>query len=176
MFAYQEEPNPLNVKLLPNIDVKKDDLPIAYPYVPRICKEQGYMFIWYGTPESDPDLVEDCLRVKNEPQWISCEESWKIETGIALIYPYKNEIIIGAVKTPGYMKKRTSAEIRNVLRHMWRDIIHMFGDKKIICPSGSYFEYLHMSMSQIKIPHEAYHWKIMKQNGFKRDGHYWIRN
>jgi hypothetical protein len=159
----------------PDIDFKLDDISIAHPYVPRICKEQGHMLIWWGTAETDPDLLEECLQVKDEAQWITCEDRWKIEKGIALIYPYTEEVIIGALKTPGYFHRRTNIAQRAFLRKMWADVICMFGNRKLICPSGGYFNYLHLSINQKRIPHEAYHRELMKQFKFRREGDFWIR-
>lgn len=175
MYEYEKESKPLNVQLLPNIDVLPDNLPVEYPYVPRLCKEKGHMLIWYGTKETESDIAEDCLKVKKEFQWISCSEEWKIEKAVVLLWPYENEVILGAVKYPGYMKKRSKVEIRNLLRQIWKDLIIMFGDRKIICPTGSYFDYIHLYMNQMRIAHESYHWKIMKQNKFVREGDFWIR-
>jgi hypothetical protein len=173
MYEYSEESNPLNVTLLPNIEIQQDYLPVAHPYVPRICSNRGYFFIWYGTPQTDPDLVP--FVSKGEPQWVNCNNQDHIELGVALVYPYETEYIIGSVKTAGYVNTRGRVGVRNMLRRIWDDLTIMLGDKKMICPSGSYFELLHMVMNQKRIPHEAYHWKIMKQHGFKREGEFWIR-
>lgn len=176
MYEYNKGPNPLNLLYTPNnIDFKLDDLPIAHPYVPRICDEKGHMLIWWGTAETDPDLVRDCLRAKNEPQWITCDDIHKIEKGVSLIYPYEDEVIIGALKIPGYFNLRINIEQRAFLRKMWADVVDMFGSKKIICPSGGYFNYLHLSINQMRIPREAYHREVMKQFKFRREGYFWIR-
>lgn len=175
MYEYSEPSNQLKVKLLSGIDVVPDSLPVLYPYVPRICKEQGHMLIWYGTHETDSDLILDCLVSKNESQWITASQEWMIEKGVALVYPYEDEVILGTVKYAGYLKKRSNVEIRKFIRHMWKDLLTMFGDKKIICPTGSYLEELHSKMNNYKIPRETYHWKIMKQNGFIKHSNYWIR-
>ncbi len=176
MYEYSKGPNPLNLLCKPiDIDFKLDNIPVAYPYVPRICAETGHILIWFGTADTDPDLVEECLRVKNEPQWITCDNICKIEKGVALIYPYDDEIIIGSLKTPGYFHLRTTVNQRSFLRKMWTDVISMFGDRKIICPSGGYFNYLHLSINQIRIPREAYHRELMKQFKFRREGDFWIR-
>lgn len=165
----------MSVQLPSHIEIQLDNLPVAYPYVPRICKEQGYFFIWFGDQVSDSDLIEGWMKSDGEEQWVRCSQPDRIEKGVALIYPYDDHIIIGSVKIAGYMRVRSQAENRKYLKSMWTDIVAMFGDKTIICPSGSYFEHLHMEMNQKKIPHEAYHWKVMQQHQFKRDGQFWIR-
>jgi hypothetical protein len=159
-----------------NIDFKLDEIPLAHPYVPRICKEQGHILIWWGTPETDGDLFFPSLEAKNEAQWVTCTEPYKIEKGVALIYPYDNEIIIGSLKVPGYYHlKRSSSDQRNWLRKMWKDVIEMFGDKRIICPSGGWLNNLHMKINNERIPREPYHREIMKQFQFRRNGDFWIR-
>lgn len=177
MYEYNKGPNPLNLLCRPNdIDFKLDIIPVAYPYVPRICEEQGHMLVWWGTAETDPDLLEECLRVKDEAQWITCNDKWKIEKGVALIYPYEEHVIIGALKIPGYFHLRTSVAQRAFLRKMWADVISMFGNRTLICPSGGYFNYLHLSINQKRIPREAYHRELMKQFNFRRKEDFWIRN
>ena len=176
MYEYSKETNILLPKILPsNIEIQKDNLPIQYPYVPRICAEQGYFLIWFGDEINDSDLIKGWIETHDEPQWVRCLDKNRIEKGVALIYPYEDEIIIGSVKLAGYMRVRSSIENRNFLRLMWDNIISMFGDKTIICPSGMYLEKLHLHMNQKKIPHEAYHWKLMQQHKFKRVGDYWVR-
>lgn len=175
MYEYKEATSLLSINLPQNVDVKLDNLPLKEPYIPRICDRQAHMFIWWGTKESDPDIFEQTLKNKKEQQWITCEEDWKLEKGIAMIHIYENEIIIGSIKYSGVLKIKPISEVRNLLRKMWSDIIYMFGDKKIIVPSGSYFEHLHLVMNQKKIQHEPYHKELMQQFGFKRKGDYWIR-
>jgi hypothetical protein len=176
MYDYEASPNTLDVKLLNNIDDVLDNIPTTYPYVPRLCKETGHMLIWWGTKDSDPDIAADCFKVKTEEQWITCKELWKVEKAIALVWPYENEVIVGTVKYPGYMKKRSKIEIRSWLRKVWFDVVLMFGDKRIVCPSTTYLNSIHMYMNQMTISHEAYHHKMMKKYGFKRyNEDFWIR-
>ena len=166
----------MNLKeTLPNVDIKLDYLPSIHPYVPRLCKQRGYFFLWHGTPESDGDILEDSRNAKGESQWVYSDDPNKIEKAIALIYPYDDEIIIGTVKYPGYMKKRSKAERTKLLKSVWNDIIILFGDKRIICPSGTYFDYLHLCINQKRAPHEAYHRRIMKSYNFVKHDEYWVR-
>lgn len=178
MLEYSKDARSLNPRCyLPNIDFKLDELPLAHPYVPRICDEQGHFLLWWGTTESDTDLVMPCLQAKNEPQWINCDEGWKIEKGIALIYPYDDEIIIGAIKVPGYYHlKRPISDQRRWLKKMWHDVIAMFGDRRIVCPSGGYLNSLHLAINKERIPRESYHRQLMASLGFKRVDNFWIRN
>ena len=175
MYDYSKASNPLGTELLPFIDDVPDDIPTTYPYVPRLCDQQGHMLIWYGNQESESDIATDCFNVKKEAQWITCKEDWKVEKAVALIWPYDDEVIIGAVKYPGYMKKRSPSQNRQMIKKVWKDLVKMFGTRKIICPSGTYLSCLHMYMNQMTISREPYHKQIMKRNGFKRNGDYWIR-
>lgn len=177
MYEYKEESNPLcAASLPPNIEIKKDILPVKSPFVPRLCDHRGYFLIWYGTPKTDPDIVEDSRRTKDEPQWISCSDLDKIDKAVALVYPYDDEVIIGTVKYAGYINKRSKSQRTKLLSEVWKDLVLMFGHKRIICPSGTYFDYLHLCMNQKRAPHEAYHRRLMNKNGFVRHGEYWIRN
>ena len=175
MYDYEEEP----VLPLPphpsDVEIQLDHLRITYPVVPRICSRRAHMFIWFSDKEQDPDLYNDSQRSKYDVQWAHCNDKEKIEKGVALIHIYDDEIIIGTVKTAGYMNRKSNIEIRKFIRKMWVDIISMFGNKKIICPSGMYLECLHLVMNQRRITHEPYHREIMKQFKFHRDGDFWIR-
>jgi hypothetical protein len=176
MYGYEAPSNPLGCELLSFIDDVPDDIPTVHPFVPRLCKEKGHMLIWHGTEETDPDIAKDCFRNKTEPQWITCREDWKVEKAVVLVWPYEDEVILGAVKYPGYMKRRSSSEIRKMMKLVWKDVISMFGSRKIICPSGTYLNCLHMYMNQMTISHGPYHHQIMERNGFKRANiDYWVR-
>lgn len=172
MYEYNEESNPLDTTLLPHLEIQLDNLPVISPFVPRICEHRGYFFLWKGDPIIDSDLIIGWLNSEKEEQWLKSDNIIK---GVALVYPYSDHVIIGSVKLAGYMRSRSASSNRKYLKSMWNDIITMFGHKQIVCPSGSLFEKLHLSMNNKKIPHEAYHWKMMQQNGFKRNGDYWVR-
>lgn len=176
MYEYDEESYLLSVDLLPNIELRYDHLPVKHPYVPRLCNRVGYFLIWYDTPENNTDIIEDCIRAKSESQWISCKDKNKIDLAVALIYPYEDELVIGTVKYAGYLKKRNKPERTKLLKKVWADIITMFGDKRIICPSGTYFDYLHLCMNQKRVPHEPYHRRLMIPNKFIKHGEFWIRD
>lgn len=176
MYEYTEGPNSLNLIYVPsNVEIKLDTLPIAYPYVPRLCKQQGYFIIWYGSPDDNQDILDQCIAVKNEKMWACCDSLDRVDLSLALVYPYENEVIIGTVKYPGYMKNRTKSQRTTVIRNTWADLIKMFSDRTIICPSGTYFDCLHLAINQQRASHEPYHKRIMSINGFKREGEMWIR-
>lgn len=176
MYEYSEESTPLSVSLPHNVEVKPDNLPIQHPYVPRLCEQRGHFLIWHGSPEDNQDILEDCLIAKNEAQWINCDSRERIDLAVALVHTYNDEVIIGTVKYAGYIKKRTKSQRTKLLKGVWKDIIEMFGDKKIICPSGTYFDYVHLCINQKRAPHEPYHRRIMTDYGFIKQGEYWIRD
>lgn len=177
MYDYEESANPLNpLFLAKNVDVYLDDTPTEYPYVARICATQGYFLIWHTSETTYPEITPLALSCKNEKQSKTCPELHKIEIGQAVIYPFTDEVIIGTIKYYNYMKILGQNKTNKIIKAIWKDIIAMFGDRKIICPSGSYFEWLHMSINQKKIPHSSYKENLMKSMGFKRVGNYWIRN
>ena len=176
MYEYSEEPLCLPPSKYPiDVEIQEDHLRVTYPVVPRICARRAYFFIWFSDKETDPDLYEDCQRSKYDTHWVHCKDKEKIEKGVVMIHIYDDEIIIGTMKTAGYMNRKTRIENRALIRRMWKDIIEMFGDKKITCPSGTYLECLHLTMNQRRITHDPYHHEIMKQFGFKRTGDYWVR-
>jgi hypothetical protein len=177
MYEYEEESLPLTFnKLIKNIEVQKDFIPVAHPYVPRLCKHRAYMLIWYDNDEAFPEISEEIRKYKNESQSVCLTDDSKIETGIVMVWPYENEVILGAVKLPSCFNKLTSVKQRKQIRKLWDDVLEMFGDKRIICPTGTFLECIHLLMNQTRIVHEPYHKKIMKQRGFVKNGDYWIRN
>lgn len=174
MYEYSEESNPLGAQLPPNVDTTLETTPTEHPYVARLCPHQGHVLIWYTNKDQYPEL--DNLVKKGGDQTFWCVEDWKLEYGMAIVYPYESEVIIGTVKYYGYMKNFGRVKTNQLIKHIWNDIITMFGDRKIICPSGSYFELLHLSMNQKRIPRNSYKKQLMKSLGFHRSGDYWIRN
>ena len=174
MYEYSEESNPLNVQLPPNVDTTLETTPTTYPYVARICPNRGHVLIWYTSMDQYPELSG--LIKKGGDQTFWCKEDWKLEYGMAIIYPYDNEVIIGTVKYYGYMKNLGRVKTNQIIKEIWKDIIKMFGSRKIICPSGTYFELLHLSMNQKRIPRNSYKKQTMESLGFKRTGDYWIRD
>lgn len=176
MYEYSDDQIPLGVALPKHIVDVPDNLPVIAPYVPRICSNVGHMLIWVGIQATDPDLYHAAMLGKVEPQWITSYDSSHIEKGIALVYPYENEVVLGAVKTPGYLQEiRGNRGVSIQIRLMWRDIIRLFGDRRIICPTGTFFDWVHLSMNQKRIPRSAYHKTIMIDNKFVKHGTFWIR-
>ena len=176
MYEYSEESKPINPRQLPNnVDILLDDTPVQFPYVPRICPHQGYFLIWYGDKDTYPEITDMALACKNEPQSKTCKELEKIEYGQALVYPYEDEVILGTVKYYGYMQNLGQAATKKILKQIWKDIVDMFGHKKIICPTGSFLEWCHLSMNQTRIPRGPYRESTLQSLGFKKQGDFWVR-
>ena len=172
MYEYSEASNPLSVNLPPNVDVFLEDTPTEHPYVARICPNQGHALVWYTHKDNYPTL--SVTKGKDQTFW--CKEDWKLEYGMAIVYPYPDEVIIGTVKYYGYMKNFGRVATNKIIKNVWNDLIAMFGDKKIICPSGSYMQLLHLVINQKRIPRNSYKKQMLEPLGFYREGDYWIRN
>ena len=173
MYEYEELSTPM--QSFDNIEVSVDTVPTNYPYLPRICSKQGQVFLWTESKDNIPQLHQASQRCKNEPQWVVSTDSDKIEMAVALIHVYDDEIIVGCVKTAGYVEELGKEFVKQYVKSVWNNIVTKFKDKTIICPSGSYNEYIHMCMNQMRIPRTPYHKKIMKSFGFVRKENYWIR-
>jgi len=171
MYDYEELSTPM--QSFDNIEVSVDTVPTKYPYLPRICSKQGQVFLW--TDSDMTQLYEASQRCKNEPQWVVSKDPNNIEMAVALIHVYDDEVIVGCVKTAGYVEELGKDFVKSYVKKVWSDIVNKFKDKTIICPAGSYNEYIHMCMNQMKIPRTPYHKKIMKSFGFTRKDNYWIR-
>lgn len=176
MYEYSEESNPLTVQAPSNVDIFLDQIPTVHPYVARLCKEQAHILVWYSTKDKYPELYEDALRCKDEPQNVTCDGD-KIEIAMAIVWVYEDEVILGTVKYYGYVyNKLGRSKTVKIAKQVWNDLIAMFGDKKIICPTGSYLEYVHLVMNQERIPSLTYRTSILKPLGFKRFDNYWVRD
>jgi hypothetical protein len=173
MYDYEETSEPLNS--FDNVEVFVDTVPTNYPYLPRICSRQGQVFLWVETKDKYPELYETSQNCKDEPQWVVSKIQDNIEMAVALIHVYEDEVIVGCVKTAGYVEELGKDFVKYYVKKVWNDIVNRFNDKTIICPAGSYNEYIHMCMNQMKIPRTPYHKKIMKSFGFVREDNYWIR-
>jgi hypothetical protein len=172
MYDYEELSTPM--QSFDNIEVSVDTVPTKYPYLPRICSKQGQVFLW---TESDmTQLYEASQRCKNEPQWVVSKNPNNIEMAVALIHVYDDEVIVGCVKTAGYVNELGKEFVNEYLYKIWNDIIKTFGHKRIICPTGSYLEYIHMYMNQKRIPRSPYRRKLLNKFNFTKHDNYWVRD
>lgn len=176
MQNYVQKLQPLSVVVPNHIEVSPDTVPIAQPYLPRLCPRQGYVFMWHTTKELEPDLYPLSQAAKNEEQWFTTKDPEGIEKVLALVHEYDDEVIIGCLKSAGYLQGKPKGYIKAILDNAWSDLILTFGHKKIICPSSSYLEYVHLCMNQKKIQHWPYDKKIMHKYHFKRNDLYWVRD
>lgn len=176
MLDYTEELKPLSVIPPSHIEVTVDTVPTKHPYLPRICSRQGYVFMWHSTKEQSPDLYEYSQKVKTEEQWYTTKDPEGIEIALALIHEYDDEVIIGCVKTAGYLNTKPKSYVNDVIKNVWADIIKTFGHKRIVCPSVSYLQYIHLYLNQKRIPHSPYCKKIMSKNKFYKVETYWVRD
>jgi hypothetical protein len=176
MLDYSEKPTPLSIVPPNHIEVSLDTVPTNYPYLPRICSRQGYVFMWHTNKNEYPNLYQVSQNCKTESQWFTTKDQNGIELALALIHEYDNEVIIGCVKTAGYLKNEPKEFVHTLIKNVWKDIIKTFGHKKIICPSSSYLEYIHLFLNQKRIPHTPYCKKYMTKNKFYRIENYWIRD
>ena len=176
MYDYKEPAQSLDIDLPNYIDVKLDILPIQHPFVARISPRQAHFFIWHGTTENDPEIYKDCMiSKKNEQMMPHCDSDEKLEKAICMAHIFDSEVIIGRIGNVGYMNKKSKSEARQFLKQQWQDIIKLFGNRKIICPSGLMLEYIYSTMNYYRIPHTPYHWRLMKPMGFERNEYYWVR-
>lgn len=173
MYEYEEPSTPM--LSFNNIEISVDTVPIKHPYLPRLCSKQGQVFLWVEQKENIPSLYKSSQRCKNEPQWVVSKDPDKIEIAVSLIHVYDDEVIVGCVKTAGYVEEMGKEFVKSYIKKVWSDIVNKFEDKTIICPAGSYIEYIHLSLNQKRIPRLPYHKKIMKSFGFVRKDNYWIR-
>lgn len=173
MYDYEKVSTPL--PSFDNVEVTVDNIPTKYPYLPRICAKQGQVFLWVESKNNLPQLYNSSQKCKNEPQWVISKDQENIEMAVALIHVYDDEVIVGCVKTAGYVEELGKEYVKDYIIKVWNVIVNKFKNKTIICPAGSYNEYIHMCMNQMKIPRTPYSKKIMKPLGFIRSGDYWIR-
>jgi hypothetical protein len=176
MYDYEEEQKPLSVEVPTHIEVSLDTVPTAHPYLPRLCARQGYVFMWHTSRDKEPDLYELSQNAKNEKQWFTTKDPNGIELVLVLLHEYDDEVIIGCVKSAGYLTNKSSDYLHTLLKGAWKDLIDIFGHKKIICPNSSYLEYVHLCVNQKRIPHMPYDKKLMIKNKFRKAGYYWIRD
>jgi hypothetical protein len=174
MYEYENYSTPL--QSFDDVEVSVDVIPTKHPYLPRLCAKQGQVFLWYSTKEKHPLLYNSSQECKEESQWIVSKVPDNIEMAVALIHEYEDEVIIGCVKTAGYVTKLGNEFVVEYLRKVWSDLIKVFGHKRIICPSGSYLEFIHMSMNQKRIPRSPYRRKLLNKFKFVKRDNYWVRD
>ena len=176
MYEYKEIISQLDIKVPSHIEVQLDNLPLDKPYMPRIDSRQAHMFLWLGKKEDDIEtynLAENC---KSEIMWVDNKTPNTYIKGLGMFHIYDDYVVVGSLKYAGYLQRKTPADRRHLLRTMWCETINIFKDKDIMCPSGTFFNWVHLSLNQMTVQKEPYHREIMQQFGFKRDEDYWIRD
>ena len=176
MYEYKEIISQLDIKVPSHIEVQLDNLPLDKPYMPRIDSRQAHMFLWLGKKEDDIEtynLAENC---KSEIMWVDNKTPNTYIKGVGMFHIYDDYVVVGSLKYAGYLQRKTPADRRHLLRTMWCETINIFKDKDIMCTSGTFFNWLHLSLNQMTLQKEPYHREIMQQFGFKRDEDYWIRD
>ena len=176
MYEYKEIISQLDIKVPSHIEVQLDNLPLEKPYMPRIDGRQAHMFLWLGRKEDDIEtynLAENC---KSEIMWVDNKTPNTYIKGVGMFHIYDDYVVVGSLKYAGYLQRKTPADRRHLLRTMWCETINIFKDKDIMCPSGTFFNWVHLSLNQMTVQKEPYHREIMQQFGFKRDEDYWVRD
>lgn len=176
MYEYKETISQLDLKVPSHIEVQLDNLPLEKPYMPRIDGRQAHMFLWLGKKEDDIEtynLAENC---KSEIMWVDNKTPNTYIKGVGAFHIYDDYVVVGSLKYAGYLQRKTPADRRHLIRTMWCETINIFKDKDIMCPSGTFFNWVHLSLNQMTVQKEPYHREIMQQFGFKRDEDYWIRD
>ena len=176
MYEYKETISQLDIKVPSHIEVQLDNLPLEKPYMPRIDGRQAHMFLWLGKKEDDIEtynLAENC---KSEIMWVDNKTPNTYIKGVGMFHIYDDYVVVGSLKYAGYLQRKTPADRRHLLRTMWCETINIFKDKDIMCPSGTFFNWVHLSLNQMTVQKEPYHREIMQQFGFKRDEDYWVRD
>jgi len=175
MYEYKRATKLLKLDTPDNVKVVLDNIPIKHPYLPRLCEEQAHVLVWWGTKDTDPEIYEDAIKNKNETQWINVGDD-KLEKGLAMVHIFDDEVIIGCIKYAGHMNRKPWKEVIDFLDTIYYTLVKLFGNRRMIIPSGSYLEYIHLTMNQKKIQRQPYHLKYMRRYGFKKHDKYWIRN
>ena len=176
MYEYKETISQLDIKVPSHIEVQLDNLPLEKPYMPRIDGRQAHMFLWLGKKEDDIETYNLAENSRGEIMWVDNKTPNTYIKGVGMFHIYDDYVVVGSLKYAGYLQRKTPADRRHLLRTMWCETINIFKDKDIMCPSGTFFNWVHLSLNQMTVQKEPYHREIMHQFGFKRDEDYWIRD
>jgi len=176
MYEYKETISQLDLQVPDNIEVQLDNLPLGYPYMPRLCERQGHFLLWLGKKEEDIELYNLAQKTIGEEMWIQPKTPNTFIKGVGMFHIYEDHIVCGSMKYAGYLNSKDATYRRKLLRTMWCETINIFKDKDIMCPSGTFFNWVHLSLNQMTVQKEPYHREIMQQFGFKRDEDYWVRD
>tara|TARA_Y100001970_G_scaffold94426_1_gene118982 strand:+ start:1884 stop:2459 length:576 start_codon:yes stop_codon:yes gene_type:complete len=176
MYEYKETISQLDIKVPNHIEVQLDNLPLEKPYMPRIDGRQAHMFLWLGKKEDDIETYNLAENSRGEIMWVDNKTPNTYIKGVGMFHIYDDYVVVGSLKYAGYLQRKTPADRRHLLRTMWCETINIFKDKDIMCPSGTFFNWVHLSLNQMTVQKEPYHREIMQQFGFKRDEDYWVRN
>ena len=183
MYEYKETLSQPDISKLKinntDIEIQLDEFPIQRPFIPRIDGRQAHLFLWLGKKEDDIETYNLAEKNIGEKMWVHNKTPNTFIKGVGMFHIYDEYVIVGSLKYPGYMRSKSPVERRRLIRTMWCETINIFKGRRILCPTGTYFDYLHLSMNQMKAQKEPYHREIMQQFGFEKDvlyDHFWIRD
>lgn len=175
---YRHGSLPFTRTLPPRTRVVRDTLMARRPYPIRLADRQGFFLCWYR-PLENPGLpaetVNAILKNKGEHQWITLTPT-ELEVGVCLFHEYPKEVIISGMKYSACVGDGLDGGERyRLLRGMWRDLLQLFPDKTVVCPSGALLDNLSLALNGTHIQREPYHRLLLKKVGFRRHGSVWYR-
>lgn len=158
------------------LESKLDDLDLMHPLVPRMHANQGIFLIWsidldFDTawlPYSVAAVAHQGLQHKSEQQMAKSSCANCVEFCIAQLHIDQDYVLIGALKTANWYNQARPGDMRQYYKKFWRLLTNSIFDKKIIAPTGSYIEKLHVELNNKRIPRDAYHKEVMMAAGFKK--------
>lgn len=158
------------------LETKLDDLDLVHPLVPRMHDEQSIFLIWSidldcnmsWLPYSMTAVAHQGLQYKSEQQMAKSSCANCVEFCIAQLHIDQDYVFVGAVKTANWWNKANAGDMRRYYKKFWRLLTNSIFDKKVIAPTGSYIEQLHLELNNKRIPRDAYHKEIMTAAGFKK--------
>lgn len=170
---YSRGTNPFRESLSPNFHVKRDDLIDQYPYPIRMAEKQGF-FLFLTTGVNDPKISnaikEKANLCKKERQAVMLSSRKDlIELGFLVFHIFENEIVVGCIKTPGYLKGRLGTpQLKEIYSSLWDELIRLYPKHVITVPTFEYLNHLSLAINNSKIPRLPYKGVNMRAKGFKK--------
>jgi hypothetical protein len=150
------------------VEIKIDDISTEIlPIVPKICDQQGFIFIWSVPLEHADSITAAALKFKCEPQGVKSVIPDNCEKLVAQVHIYPNFVFISAVKYLNFIAKYPKEERLAMCKNIWKILIELFRNKDIYAVNGGVLNTAHNMFNNKNIQHEPYRRKVLKQLGFK---------
>lgn len=151
-----------------NIETKVEDISTdQLPIVPKLCDQQGLIFIWTVPLDQADEVTSAAMLFKTEPQSVKSVVPDNCEVLIAQVHVYDDCVFIASVKYYNYIAKYPKAMRLQLCQQVWSMLIDLFKTKVVYAANGGVLNTAHNLFNNKNIQREPYRRKMLMSLGFR---------